>query len=173
MLTPNSVNRSHSSSTDTKGSHRDDWPLATLHLDYLAGQSKTPPLYQLVLTLLWGAPHQEVHTGLSDKFYPGTSAVIWKANVKSVTQGMEGAQASKQSNKYMTSSYLSLMSYQRESYYTLTKGTPWNRVCPLQSVLRFSNITTPSGAWSRRTPGKGSHPLPWHSEPFLNLINSE
>ncbi|KAL4681789.1 hypothetical protein H8959_007266 [Pygathrix nigripes] len=45
---------------------------------------------------------------LMSDFYPGILMVTWKSDGTPITQGMEMATPSKQSNKYMASSYLSL-----------------------------------------------------------------
>uniref|UniRef100_A0A8I5NFF6 Ig-like domain-containing protein n=1 Tax=Papio anubis TaxID=9555 RepID=A0A8I5NFF6_PAPAN len=45
---------------------------------------------------------------LMSDFYPGILMVTWKADGTPITQGVEMTAPSKQSNKYMASSYLSL-----------------------------------------------------------------
>ncbi|XP_023053378.1 immunoglobulin lambda-like polypeptide 1 [Piliocolobus tephrosceles] len=45
---------------------------------------------------------------LMSDFYPGILMVTWKSDGTPITQGMEMARTSRQSNKYMASSYLSL-----------------------------------------------------------------
>uniref|UniRef100_A0A2K5JJS3 Ig-like domain-containing protein n=1 Tax=Colobus angolensis palliatus TaxID=336983 RepID=A0A2K5JJS3_COLAP len=53
---------------------------------------------------------------LMSDFYPGILMVTWKSDGTPITQGMEMATTSKQSSKYMASSYLSLMPEQWMSF---------------------------------------------------------
>ncbi|XP_030770606.1 immunoglobulin lambda-like polypeptide 1 [Rhinopithecus roxellana] len=52
---------------------------------------------------------------LMSDFYPRILMVTWKSDGTPITQGMEMAMPSKQSNKYVASSYLSLMPEQWKS----------------------------------------------------------
>ncbi|ERE74900.1 ig lambda chain V-I region BL2-like protein, partial [Cricetulus griseus] len=53
---------------------------------------------------------------LVNDFYPGSATVTWKANGATINDGVETTKPSKQGQKYMTSSYLSLTADQWKSY---------------------------------------------------------
>uniref|UniRef100_A0A2K6L952 Ig-like domain-containing protein n=1 Tax=Rhinopithecus bieti TaxID=61621 RepID=A0A2K6L952_RHIBE len=60
---------------------------------------------------------------LINAFYPGAVTVAWKADGTPVAKGMETTTPSKQSNKYVASSYLSLMPEQSYRCQVTHKGS--------------------------------------------------
>ncbi|XP_028635504.1 immunoglobulin lambda-like polypeptide 5 [Grammomys surdaster] len=80
----------------------------------ILGQPKSDPLVTLFLPSLKNLQaNKATLVCLVSEFYPGTLVVDWKVDGIPVTQGIETTQPSKQTNnKYMASSYLTLMSDQ-------------------------------------------------------------
>lgn len=78
------------------------------------GQPKSDPLVTLFLPSLNDLQaNKATLVCLVSEFYPGTLVVNWKVDGIPVTKGVETTQPSKQTNnKYMTSSYLTLMPHQ-------------------------------------------------------------
>ncbi|XP_006248718.1 immunoglobulin lambda-like polypeptide 5 isoform X1 [Rattus norvegicus] len=78
------------------------------------GQPKSDPLVTLFLPSLKNLQVKKATlVCLVSEFYPGTLVVDWKVDGIPVTQGVETTQPSKQTNnKYVASSYLTLMSDQ-------------------------------------------------------------
>uniref|UniRef100_A0A8C6HEQ9 Immunoglobulin lambda-like polypeptide 1 n=1 Tax=Mus spicilegus TaxID=10103 RepID=A0A8C6HEQ9_MUSSI len=80
----------------------------------ILGQPKSDPLVTLFLPSLKNLQaNKATLVCLVSEFYPGTLVVDWKVDGVPVTQGVETTQPSKQTNnKYMVSSYLTLISDQ-------------------------------------------------------------
>ncbi|XP_021065411.1 immunoglobulin lambda-like polypeptide 5 [Mus pahari] len=80
----------------------------------ILGQPKSDPLVTLLLTSFKNLQaNKATLVCLVSEFYPGTLVVDWKVDGIPVTQGVETTQPAKQTNgKYMTSSYLTLISDQ-------------------------------------------------------------
>ncbi|NP_001177270.1 immunoglobulin lambda-like polypeptide 5 precursor [Rattus norvegicus] len=80
----------------------------------ILGQPKSDPLVTLFLPSLKNLQVKKATlVCLVSEFYPGTLVVDWKVDGIPVTQGVETTQPSKQTNnKYVASSYLTLMSDQ-------------------------------------------------------------
>ena len=90
-------------------------PMLTLiSFSICAGQPKSDPLVTLFLPSLKNLQaNKATLVCLVSEFYPGTLVVDWKVDGVPVTQGVETTQPSKQTNnKYMVSSYLTLISDQ-------------------------------------------------------------
>lgn len=90
-------------------------PMPTLiPFSICTGQPKSDPLVTLFLPSLKNLQVKKATlVCLVSEFYPGTLVVDWKVDGIPVTQGVETTQPSKQTNnKYVASSYLTLMSDQ-------------------------------------------------------------